>query len=167
MKTPDIIPRSTVWADYIREFLTLDGKRRQEQDLEAVLNEAVEVEYMHEGRVGSLGKSSQYNRNMVDSLYNSLNNNQLSDNKILFHSFVNPAERIVTIDPEMTRTRYGLESTNQSIEVEDRNKGSFTRLLGRGIIKWRCPWGIVCKSSQVNNYQAVRSFENDNTEEFR
>ena len=68
MKTPDIIPRSTVWADYIKEFLTLDGKRRQEQDLEAVLNEAVEVEYMHEGRVNSLGKSSLYNRNMVDSL---------------------------------------------------------------------------------------------------
>ena len=62
MKTPDIIPRSTVWADYIKEFMTLDGKRTQEQDLEAVLNEAVEVEYMHEGRVNSLGKSSLYNR---------------------------------------------------------------------------------------------------------
>ena len=48
--------------------MTLDGKRTQEQDLEAVLNEAVEVEYMHEGKVGSLGKSSMYNRNMVDSL---------------------------------------------------------------------------------------------------
>ena len=68
MKTPDIIPRSTVWADYIKEFMTLDGKRTQEQDLEAVLNEAVEDEYMHEGRVNSLGKSSLYNRNMVDSL---------------------------------------------------------------------------------------------------
>ena len=71
MKTPDIIPRSTVWTDYIAEFLTLDGKSRQEHMKaglnEAVLNEAVEDEYLHEGRVGSLGKSSLYNRNMVDS----------------------------------------------------------------------------------------------------
>ena len=42
--------------------MTPAEKGRQEQDLKAVLNEAVEVEYMHEGRVGSLGKSSQYNR---------------------------------------------------------------------------------------------------------
>ena len=71
MKTPDIIPRSTVWTDYIAEFLTLDGKSRQEHMKaglnEAVLNEAVEDEYLHEGRVGSLGKSSLYNRNTVHS----------------------------------------------------------------------------------------------------
>ena len=71
MKTPDIIPRSTVWTDYIAEFLTLDGKSRQEHMKaglnDDVLNEAVEDEYLHEGRVGSLGKSSLYNRNMVDS----------------------------------------------------------------------------------------------------
>ena len=72
MKTSDIIPRSTVWTDYIAEFLTLDGKSRQEHNMndglnDDVLNEAVEDEYLHEGRVGSLGKSSLYNRNMVDS----------------------------------------------------------------------------------------------------
>ena len=138
--------------------MTPAEKGRQEQDLKAVLNEAVEVEYMHEGRVGSLGKSSQYNRNMVDSLYNSLNNNQLSDNKILFHSFVNPAERIVTIYREMTRTRYGVETPNQSTEVE---------AVSRGRYKWRCRWGLTCQSSQANWYQSVRSFENGNTEEFR
>ena len=49
--------------------MTLDGKRTQEQDLEAVLNEAVEVEYMHEGRVGSLGKFSLYNRKLAKSLF--------------------------------------------------------------------------------------------------
>ena len=67
MKILDIIPRSTIWTDYIK-VLTQDGKRRQaqDQDLETVLNEAVEVEYMHEGRVGSLGKSSMYNRNIVN-----------------------------------------------------------------------------------------------------
>ena len=65
IKSPDIVPNSTVWTKYIDE---LGAGRRQEQDLKAVLNEAVEVEYMHEGRVNSLGKSSQYNRNMVDSL---------------------------------------------------------------------------------------------------
>ena len=69
MKTPDIIPRSTVWSDYIKKFLTLDGNPRQGQDLEADLNEAVEVEYMHEGRVGSLGKSSLYNRKLTNSLF--------------------------------------------------------------------------------------------------
>ena len=63
--SPDIIPNSTVWTKYIDE---LGAGRRQEQDLKAVLNEVVEVEYMHEGRVGSLGKFSLYNRNMVDSL---------------------------------------------------------------------------------------------------
>ena len=41
MKTPDIIPRSTVWTDYIAEFLTLDGKSRQEHNMKAGLNEAV------------------------------------------------------------------------------------------------------------------------------
>ena len=85
----------------------------------------------------------------------------------MFHSFVNPAERIVTIDPEMTRTRYGLEATNQSTEVEDRNTESFTRLLGRGRFKRRCPWGIVCGSSQVNYYQAARSPGNDTVEKIR
>ena len=74
----------------------------------------------------------------------------------MFHSFVNPV--VVTIDHEMTRTRYGLKATNQSTETE---------ALSRGRFKWRCPWGIVCQSSQANNYQDVRSFENDNTEEFR
>ena len=74
----------------------------------------------------------------------------------MFHSFVNPVERIVTIDREMTRTRYGLKAPNQSTEIEE-----------RGRFKWRCPWGIVCWSSQANWYQASRSFENDNTEEFR
>ena len=70
MKILDIIPRSTIWTDYIK-VLTQDGKRRQaqDQDLETVLNEAVEVEYMHEGRVGSLGKSSQYNRKLANSLF--------------------------------------------------------------------------------------------------
>ena len=76
----------------------------------------------------------------------------------MFHSFVNPAERIVTIDREMTRTRYGLKASNQSTEVE---------ALSRGRYRWRCPWGITCQSSQANNYQAMRSFENDNAEEFR
>ena len=76
----------------------------------------------------------------------------------MFHSFVNPAERIVTIDREMTRTRYGLKATNQSTEIE---------ALSRGKYKWRCRWGIVCQSSQANNYISWRSFENDNTEEFR
>ena len=71
--SPDIIPNSTVWTKYIDE---LGVGRRQEQDLKKILNEVVEVEYMHEGRVGSLGKSSLYNRNMVDSLlYVELNNN--------------------------------------------------------------------------------------------
>ena len=65
IKSPDIIPNSTVWTKYIDE---LGAGRRQEQDLKAVLNKAVEVEYMHEGKVNSLGKSSLYNRNMVDSL---------------------------------------------------------------------------------------------------
>ena len=66
---PDIIPQSTVWADYIKEFLTPAEKGRQEQDLKAVLNEVVEVEYMHEGRVGSLGKFSLYNRKLAKSLF--------------------------------------------------------------------------------------------------
>ena len=73
IKSPDIIPNSTVWTKYIDE---LGAGRRQEQDLKKILNEAVEVEYMHEGRVGSLGKFSLYNGNMVDSLiYVELNNN--------------------------------------------------------------------------------------------
>ena len=76
----------------------------------------------------------------------------------MFHSFVNPAERIVTIDREMTRTRYSLKATNQSKENDS---------LSRGIREWMCPWGIRCQSSQANNYIAVRSFDNDNTEEFR
>ena len=63
--SPDIIPNSTVWTKYIDE---LGAGRRRELDLKAVLNEAVEVEYMHEGRVNSLGKSSQYKRNMINSL---------------------------------------------------------------------------------------------------
>ena len=67
----------------------------------------------------------------------------------------------------MTRTRYGLEATNQSTEVEDRNTESFTRLLGRGRFKRRCPWGIVCGSSQVNYYQAARSPGNDTVEKIR
>ena len=49
--------------------MTPAEKGRQEQDLKAVLNEAVEVEYMHEGRVGSLGKSSLYNRKLTNSLF--------------------------------------------------------------------------------------------------
>ena len=64
--SPDIIPNSTVWTKYIDE---LGAGRRQEQDLKAVLNKAVEVEYMHEGRVGSLGKSSLYNRKQANSLF--------------------------------------------------------------------------------------------------
>ena len=64
--SPDIIPNSTVWTKYIDE---LGAGRRQEQDLKAVLNEAAEVEYMHEGRVGSLGKSSLYNRKLANSLF--------------------------------------------------------------------------------------------------
>ena len=63
---PDIIPNSTVWTKYIDE---LGAGQRQEQDLKAVLNEVVEVEYMHEGRVGSLGKSSLYNRKLANSLF--------------------------------------------------------------------------------------------------
>ena len=64
--SPDIIPNSTVWTKYIDE---LGAGQRQEQDLKAVLNEVVEVEYMHEGRVGSLGKSSLYNRKLANSLF--------------------------------------------------------------------------------------------------
>ena len=63
---PDIIPNSTVWTKYIDE---LGAGRRQEQDLKKILNEVVEVEYMHEGRVGSLGKSSLYNRKLANSLF--------------------------------------------------------------------------------------------------
>ena len=66
IKSPDIVPNSTVWTKYIDE---LGAGRRQEQDLKAVLNEVVEVEYMHEGRVGSLGKSSLYNRKLANSLF--------------------------------------------------------------------------------------------------
>ena len=64
--SPDIIPNSTVWTKYIDE---LGAGQRQEQDLKAVLNEVVEVEYMHEGRVGSLGKFSLYNRKLAKSLF--------------------------------------------------------------------------------------------------
>ena len=64
--SPDIIPNSTVWTKYIDE---LGAGRRQEQDLKKILNEAVEVEYMHEGRVGSLGKFSLYNRKLANSLF--------------------------------------------------------------------------------------------------
>ena len=64
--SPDIIPNSTVWTKYIDE---LGEGRRQEQDLKKILNEVVEVEYMHEGRVGSLGKSSLYNRKLANSLF--------------------------------------------------------------------------------------------------
>ena len=71
----------------------------------------------------------------------------------MFHSFVNPAERIVTIDREMTRTRYGVEATNQSTEVKAVSKGS----EGRG----RCRFGIISGSSEANNIQAVRSPDND------
>ena len=73
----------------------------------------------------------------------------------MFHSFVNPAERIVTIDREMTRTRYSLKATNQSKENDS---------LSRGISKWLCPWGIVCKSSQANWCQRGRSSDSDTGE---
>ena len=66
IKSPDIIQNSTVWTKYIDE---LGAGRRREQDLKKILNEVVEVEYMHEGRVGSLGKSSLYNRKLANSLF--------------------------------------------------------------------------------------------------
>ena len=38
--------------------------QRQDQDLQADLTEALEVELRHESRVSSLGKASKYNRCM-------------------------------------------------------------------------------------------------------
>ena len=61
----------------------------------------------------------------------------------------------MTIDHEMTRTRYGLKATNQSKENDS---------LSRGSISWLCPWGIRCKKSQANWCQAARSSGSDTGE---
>ena len=70
----------------------------------------------------------------------------------MFHSFVNPAERIVTIYREMTRTRYGVEAPNQSTEVE---------AVSRRKKLEKCRFGIIKVSSEVNNIQATRSSGSD------
>ena len=62
----------------------------------------------------------------------------------------------------MTRTRHGIEDTDQST---DQNTGR--NLGGRRINKRRCPWGITCKSQEANNKQGSRSSSSVTEDFFR
>ena len=59
---------STVWIDYIQEFVSLEETRDgQTEDLEDALTEALERELDHLERVKSFGRASQYNRTIDNS----------------------------------------------------------------------------------------------------
>ena len=55
---------TTEWNNYIQQFLNLEAKDGQNEDLEANLTQAVETEITHFERVKSFGRASQHNRNV-------------------------------------------------------------------------------------------------------
>ena len=57
----------TNWFDYIQEFVSLETRNGQKEDLETDLIEALEKELDHMERIKSFGRASQYNRTKDDS----------------------------------------------------------------------------------------------------
>ena len=54
----------TEWINYIQEFVNLEARDRQNEDLGMNLTKAVETETRHFERVKSRGRASQHNRNV-------------------------------------------------------------------------------------------------------